>query len=28
MLTAHSHGTDPFGPWIGFILLCGFAAGH
>jgi ABC-type transport system involved in multi-copper enzyme maturation permease subunit len=26
MLTAHYHGTDPFGPWTGFALLCGYAA--
>ena len=26
MLTAHYHGTDPFGPWTGFSLLCGYAA--
>ena len=25
MLTAHYHGTDPFGPWTGFALLCGYA---
>ena len=25
MLTAHYHGTDPFGPWMGFALLCGYA---
>lgn len=25
MLTAHYHGTDPFGPWTGFCLLCGYA---
>jgi ABC-2 type transport system permease protein len=26
MLTAHYHGSDPFGPWTGFALLCGYAA--
>ncbi len=26
MTTAHYHGTDPFGPWTGFALLCGYAA--
>jgi ABC-2 type transport system permease protein len=26
MLTAHFHGSDPFGPWTGFALLCGYAA--
>jgi len=26
MLTAHYHGTDPFGPWTSFALLCGYAA--
>ena len=25
MLTAHYHGSDPFGPWTGFALLCGYA---
>ena len=25
MLSAHYHGTDPFGPWTGFALLCGYA---
>lgn len=25
LLTAHYHGTDPFGPWTGFALLCGYA---
>lgn len=26
MMTAHYHGSDPFGPWTGFALLCGYAA--
>ena len=26
MLTAHYRGSDPFGPWTGFALLCGYAA--
>jgi ABC-2 type transport system permease protein len=25
MLTANYHGTDPFGPWTSFGLLCGYA---
>lgn len=25
MTTAHYHGTDPFGPWTGFGLLCAYA---
>jgi hypothetical protein len=25
MLSAHYHGSDPFGPWTGFALLCGYA---
>ena len=25
MLTAHYHGTDNFGPWLSFTLLCGYA---
>ena len=26
MMTAHYHGSDTFGPWTGFCLLCGYAA--
>jgi ABC-2 type transport system permease protein len=26
MMTAHYHGNDTFGPWTGFLLLCGYAA--
>jgi ABC-2 type transport system permease protein len=26
MTTAHYHGTDTFGPWTGFIILCAYAA--
>jgi ABC-2 type transport system permease protein len=26
MLSATHHGSDPFGPWTGFALLCGYAA--
>ncbi|MHB1510178.1 MAG: hypothetical protein ACYCZ8_11590 [Acidimicrobiales bacterium] len=26
VLSAYYHGTDPFGPWTGFGLLCGYAA--
>lgn len=26
MMTAHYHGSDTFGPWTGFLLLCGYAA--
>ena len=26
MMTAHYHGSDPLGPWTGFLLLCGYAA--
>lgn len=26
MMTAHYHGSDTFGPWTGFSLLCGYAA--
>ena len=26
MMSAHYHGTDPFGPWTGFALLCAYAA--
>jgi ABC-2 type transport system permease protein len=25
MLTAHYHGTDTFGPWTSFALLCAYA---
>lgn len=25
MLSANYHGTDPFGPWVSFALLCGYA---
>lgn len=25
MLSAHYHGSDPFGPWTGFGLLCAYA---
>ncbi len=25
MLTAHYHGTDPYGPWTSFAILCGYA---
>jgi ABC-type transport system involved in multi-copper enzyme maturation permease subunit len=25
MMTAHYHGSDSFGPWTGFLLLCGYA---
>ncbi len=25
MMSAHYHGTDPFGPWTSFALLCGYA---
>jgi hypothetical protein len=27
MTTAQYHGTDTFGPWTGFIILCAYAAG-
>jgi ABC-2 type transport system permease protein len=26
MMSAHYHGTDPFGPWASFGLLCAYAA--
>jgi ABC-2 type transport system permease protein len=26
MMSAHYHGTDPFGPWTSFALLCAYAA--
>jgi hypothetical protein len=26
MMSAHYHGTDPFGPWTSFGLLCAYAA--
>jgi ABC-2 type transport system permease protein len=26
MMSAHYHGTDPFGPWFSFGLLCAYAA--
>ncbi len=26
MLSTHYHGSDPFGPWTGFALLCAYAA--
>ena len=26
MMSAHYHGTDPFGPWTSFALLCVYAA--
>ncbi len=26
MMTGHYHGSDTFGPWTGFLLLCGYAA--
>jgi hypothetical protein len=26
MLSAHYHGSDSFGPWTGFAILCGYAA--
>ena len=26
MMSGHYHGTDPFGPWTGFALLCAYAA--
>lgn len=26
MMSANYHGSDPFGPWTGFALLCGYAA--
>lgn len=26
MLSAHYHGSDTFGPWTGFVLLCAYAA--
>lgn len=26
MTTAHYHGTDTFGPWTGFVILCAYAA--
>ncbi len=26
MLSANYHGTDPFGPWVSFAILCGYAA--
>jgi hypothetical protein len=26
MMSAHNHGTDPFGPWTSFALLCAYAA--
>lgn len=26
MLSANYHGSDPFGPWVSFAILCGYAA--
>lgn len=26
MVSVNYHGTDPFGPWTSFLLLCGYAA--
>jgi ABC-2 type transport system permease protein len=26
MMSAHYHGTDPFGPWTSYALLCVYAA--